>query len=323
MYLQYKESNYKSTSCYFYEAINIEKNIQIERKGGVCINIKGGKIKRFLIALLVIFLLSMSTLIVHATVNDITGHWAQEVIQKWLDKKLASGYTDGTFRPNNPITRAEFMILVNNVFGFTNEKDIAFTDVNEGQWFYDTVRKAVAAGYIEGYSDGSLKPNNSITREEVATIIAKIMKLELNSSKTEIFADKEKINWSKGYIGAVVNKGLMKGYPDGTFRPQNNITRAEALYALNNIMKVGESEGIKVIAKQDLFGITYMHVIVDEKIKPIEVRADEQVLEYDVKDGRWKGTRLDLEIGDIIQILIKGESGEERLFISIKAMEED
>lgn len=288
-------------------------------KGGIFIYIKR-KSRWTVIFTLVILLLPICTIKAKAAADDISGHWAEGVIQEWLDKNLAKGYADGTFRPNNPITRAEFMKLANSVFGFTAEVDIDYIDVEEGQWFYDTVRRATAAGYIEGYGDKSLRPNNPITREEVATIIAKIMKLELEESKVDHFKDEEEIKWSRGFVGAVVSKAYMQGYPNGSFKPKNNITRAEAVYALNNILK--EQGGIRVIAKQDFFGITYIHVIVGNDIKPLEVLADGIALEYDREDGRWKGTRLDLEIGDVIEILIKEEAGEERLSVTVKEMED-
>ncbi len=80
-----------------------------------------------------------------------------------------------------------------------------------------------------------MKPNNPITREEVATIISRIMKLEPAEKEVEKFKDKEEIKWSKPYVGAVSKAGYMIGFLDGQFKPANNITRAESLYALNDV----------------------------------------------------------------------------------------
>lgn len=271
--------------------------------------------KVFIVAILV----HMFPLIAFASITDVSGHWAEQVILQWVEDGLANGYPDGTFRPNNDITRAEFMKLVNNTFGFVEEVDIEYTDVPEGQWYYDIVKKAQAAGYIRGYDDGTIRPNNHITREEVATIIARIMNLEDNGEAVESFKDKDSIKWSKGYVGAVVVANYMKGYEDGTFRPQRNITRAEAVYALNNILTQGHIKGIQAIAKQDFFGITYIHVTVKD-VEITEVKANDINLSYDTKDGKWKGTILNLEIGDTVEVTVKGNGLDERIKVKVKDM---
>lgn len=269
--------------------------------------------------LVVVILVHMFPFISHAIITDISGHWAEDTILKWIEDGLADGYSDGTFRPNRDITRAEFMKLVNNTFGFVEETEIVYTDVIESQWYFDTVKKAQAAGYIDGYDDGTLRPNNPITREEVATIITRIMKLEENEEMVERFKDKDSIKWSRGYVGAVAKAGLMEGYDDGTFRPQRNITRAEAVYALNNILIQEHTDSIQATAKQDFFGITYIHVTVKGN-EVTEVKANGKNLDYDRKDSKWKGTILDLEIGDTIDITVKGNGLEKKVTVTVKDM---
>lgn len=268
----------------------------------------------------VILSISVIPLEAHGHIDDISGHWAEEVILEWIEKGLANGYSDGNFRPNNEITRAEFMKLTNNAFGFTEEKSINYMDVVEGQWFYDTVQKASAAGYVTGYKDNTIKPNNPITREEVATIIARIMNLDLNEKGIEDFIDKDKISWSSGYVGAVVAREYMIGFPDGSFKPQRNITRGEAIYALNNIIGKVKINDVEAIVKQDFLGITYIHVISNSEDKPTEVKANGQKLAYDENDGKWKGSTLDLEIGDIVKISVFRNGEEETMTIKVKDM---
>ncbi|WP_051533695.1 GLUG motif-containing protein [Desulfitibacter alkalitolerans] len=168
---------------------------------------------------------------------DISGHWANEVIKEWIEKDLITGYPDGTFKPNSSITRAEFMTLVNKAFGYKDEAQIEFSDVNDKAWFMGTVKKAAAAGYIGGYPDGTVRPNNPISRQEVAVVIAKIAGLSAEAESADLFTDALSIpGWSKGQIGAAAAAGYMGGYPDGSFRPANNITRAEAVMALNKTL---------------------------------------------------------------------------------------
>lgn len=76
-----------------------------------------------------------------AAPSDIAGHWAESVITQWQSKGLIQGYEDGTFKPGNTITRAEFVTLMNNAKGFWSEGSINFSDVKNGSWFYSAVRE--------------------------------------------------------------------------------------------------------------------------------------------------------------------------------------
>ena len=108
-----------------------------------------------------------------ASATDVSGHWAEEVITKWQDAGLISGYEDGTFKPENSVTRAEFAAMVNNALGFTEKGNVVFSDVKPGTWYYDAVAIAVEAGYCSGYEDGTFKPDATITRAEAAVMIAR------------------------------------------------------------------------------------------------------------------------------------------------------
>lgn len=166
--------------------------------------------------------------------SDIIDHWAESNIKQamedgWID-------TTNTFRPNDSITRAEFVKIVNRKFNFTEIEDITFTDVDKSAWYYQEVQKAVKAGYIKGYGDNTFKPNDKITREEVAVIITSIM----NNKQENL----EKIFWYKDYNmisswatssleGAVENEymGVLETY----LRPKDNITRAESVVTLQRV----------------------------------------------------------------------------------------
>ncbi len=173
-----------------------------------------------------------------ADVSDMNGHWAREIVQKWIDQGAVKGYEDGTFRPENSITRAEFMSLVNSLFGYNIANDIVFEDVATDAWYADTIGRAAAAGYIAGYPDGTIRPGSLISREETASILMKIMNLVSNEAATSAFKDLAAASWSKGAVGAVYSAGIMTGYPDGSFQAQNNIKRAEALVALDKALRI-------------------------------------------------------------------------------------
>lgn len=172
-----------------------------------------------------------------AAPSDIAGHWAESVITQWQNKGLIQGYEDGTFKPGNTITRAEFVTLMNNAKGFWSEGSINFSDVKNGSWFYSAVARAVAAGYVKGYSDGSFKPGNTITRAEAAVMIANAARLSANEAGAYRFTDVGSIPaWARGSVGAVVAAGYMTGYPDGSFYANASISRAEAVSSLNRML---------------------------------------------------------------------------------------
>lgn len=164
-------------------------------------------------------------------------HWAESVIAQWQSKGLIQGYEDGTFKPNNTITRAEFVTLMNNAKGFWSEGSINFSDVKNGSWFYSAVARAVAAGYVKGYSDDSFKPGNTITRAEAAVMIANAARLSANEAGAYRFTDVGSIPaWARGSVDAVVAAGYMTGYPDGSFDANASISRAEAVSSLNRML---------------------------------------------------------------------------------------
>jgi len=173
-----------------------------------------------------------------ATTNDINGHWAESTITSWINQGLAFGYEDRTFRPNAEVNRQEFTALVNRSFGFVQPEAIAFSDVAWTDWSYSDIAKAVKAGYVSGYPDGTFLPKKSMSRQEVAVVIAKILNLESSDSSTTFTDAIITATWSKGAIAAVVDHGIMGGFPDGSFRPLQAATRAESITILDRALKV-------------------------------------------------------------------------------------
>lgn len=148
------------------------------------------------------------------SVNDVSKHWAKEQINDWVSKGFVKGYSDNTFKPDKTITRAEFITMVNNVFGFVEKAPISFKDVKTSDWYNAEIAKAIEIGYVKGYSDGTMKPNAQISRQEVAAVIANILRLQAAENSTEIqkLKDiKDSKTWAKGAIGAVLEHGYMKG----------------------------------------------------------------------------------------------------------------
>ena len=159
---------------------------------------------------------------------DIEGHWAQTEIDTLLEKGVVRGYEDGSFRPDAPITRAEFVALLNRAAGIQpSGVSNSFTDVDSRDWFAGDAGLAAAIGTITGFEDGTFRPANPITRQEVAVILARA--LGLDSVEHPAFSDAKTIApWAESAVAAVASAGFMKGYPDGTFGAVRSVTRAEA-----------------------------------------------------------------------------------------------
>lgn len=184
-----------------------------------------------ILSLLLVFSLSV-TVIAATPLNDYETNWAKETIQSAFSSGIVHGYPDGSFKPNNEITRAEFFEMANNVFSFTSEAEITYPDVSRDAWYAPAVAKAIAAGYVVGCPDGTMKPEGKITRQEVAVVINRIKSLN-TVSDTLTFSDTLSIaDWSRQAVIGVAGSKIMVGYADGSFKPEAQITRAEALVAL-------------------------------------------------------------------------------------------
>ena len=197
------------------------------------------KSNKKLIPLILSFLIVISTFVPSfgvTPVNDYESHWAKDEIQLAFDAGIVKGYLDGSFKPDNTITRAEFFEIVNNTFNFNSMSEITYTDVEDDDWYASTIAKAKEAGYISGYPDGSIQPKGNISREETAVIISNLNGLTADSN-TANYTDAASISdWSKEDIIAVGEAGIMIGYPDGSFKPKAPLTRAEALVAVVKLL---------------------------------------------------------------------------------------
>jgi len=154
---------------------------------------KLGRLKKRSILLAALFcfmavLMPMSALAAD-TFTDTGSHWAKDKIESWAEKGYVSGYQDGSFKPDQNITRAEFMVIVNKAFGFTETEPINFSDVKAGAWYHDTIAAAKAAGYISGDPAGTMRPDDPITREEAASIIMRLKDLTANEGAASQFTD--------------------------------------------------------------------------------------------------------------------------------------
>ena len=171
--------------------------------------------------------------------------WAYGDIESLSGLGYISGYPDGSFKPGNTITRAEFVSILSKALKLAAYNPAApdFSDVAQGDWFYGSVEDAVYAGIVKGYGS-AFKPDDPITREEMAVILVNALneqdqaKSSMNSGTA--FTDDASISaWAKGFVAVAVQDGLIKGYPDdNSFRPKSAATRAEACAMIMNFLNI-------------------------------------------------------------------------------------
>ena len=168
--------------------------------------------------------------------SDIADHWASNEIQRWTDFGVIRGYDDGTFRPDNHITRAEFVAIINRVLGSTQQSEAEFSDVNPNSWYAVEIAKAVASGYMRGDVGGTMRPNDNVTREEAVVMLFRAFNVTLTQQNELEFADNNYISyWAVEAVSAFTNMEIITGFTDNTFRPQNNITRAETVVLIDRV----------------------------------------------------------------------------------------
>jgi len=170
-----------------------------------------------------------------AAFSDTASHWAGAAIDRWSGEKVITGFEDGTFRPDQPITRAQMASLLNKIFAWSEKAENQFVDLPDTVWYADAMLKANAAGVIRG-GDGRVRGEDTITRQEAAVMLYRAFQMEAQESAA-VFADQSAIaSWAAEAVATMSAKGYITGMPDGSFAPQGQLTRAQAATILNKIV---------------------------------------------------------------------------------------
>lgn len=172
--------------------------------------------------------------------TDIAGHWAERWINEAVEEGLINGYPDGTFKPNHPITRAEFTVMLVDALPLVGTgATLTFTDAAQIKgWAKQSIARAVQSGIITGYDDGSFRPDAQITRAEMAVMIARVMQLPMVGGTSTGFADDEDIpKWAKDAVEAIRKLGIVGGRGGDRFVPNDTATRAEATIMLLRMLE--------------------------------------------------------------------------------------
>ncbi len=166
--------------------------------------------------------------------------WAKDAIEILSQKGIISGY-DGSFRPDDTLSRCEMAKII-SVAANLNGGRADFADVSENDWFYEYVAAAMQAGLINGY-DGKFNPYTSITRQDVAVILYRLFGHKLELANDMNFKDSTLVaDYAREAISSLSKAGIINGYEDGSFKPQNSITRAEIAKLMSNCITLWEGE---------------------------------------------------------------------------------
>ncbi|MBY0116809.1 carbohydrate binding domain-containing protein [Paenibacillus xylanexedens] len=169
--------------------------------------------------------------------TDLTGHWSQSAVTRLQDLNLLKGYTDGTFKPSQVISRAEFVMILDRAFGFTgNAATGPYVDMTSDDWYYDVMVRANGSDIIEGTDREHLSPQQPITRQDAAVMVDRAFQLSAatNEDSEQLkFQDADEISgYAKKALTYLVDENILKGF-QGKLNPKAPITRAETATMLS------------------------------------------------------------------------------------------
>lgn len=173
--------------------------------------------------------------------TDMSKHWAADAVSKLAGKGIISGFEDGTFKPEEKVTRAQFTVMIAKARGLTEGEYCNLSDVEKGSWYEKSVNAAVSAGIVSGMGDGSFRPNEYIRRQDALLILYRAFGEKLQTGAAKSFADKEYISdYAKEAVDALSASGVVTGTDAGELKPIDNTSRAEVAALLARILEIGK-----------------------------------------------------------------------------------
>lgn len=194
-----------------------------------------------------------------ANYSDTESHWAKAAINEWSEYGVVQG-SDGRFRPNDPITRAEMATVIAKLLKLDKTAENKFSDVAAGAWYTENILKCADAGVITGYTDGTFRPGNKITRQEAIVMLGRAFAIaeEPNADLSAFKDASSAASWAVGFVGAMVSRDIVHGVSDTELALSANINRASVVTILSNAIdeyvtsaktvKVTEGSGIIIVA---------------------------------------------------------------------------
>ena len=224
--------------------------------------------KRRILSVLVILCLIASLLpmsVMAASYPDTDGHWAESSIDRWSNAAVVQG-TDGEFRPDLSITRAQIAAIFARLLRLPAASPAEYHDLTADAWYADAVSRCAAAGILTGYPDGTFRPNDPVTREQACAMLARALGIaEVRRAGLSDFPDAADTgDWAKGYVAAMLNRGILAGL-SGKLAPKAPVTRAQFVTMLDRAIAIyADKDGATVKAGDVGDGVI---VVVGENVK--------------------------------------------------------
>ena len=177
---------------------------------------------------------------------DIVGHWAEDVIRDLEARGILAGYEDGEFKPDIGVTRQEVAVIMTRALGLTEKAasdgywnaSTGFADDHSiADWARGSVNLMIEMGIYTGYDDGEFKPNKTILRQELIAVVMRYAAMTEAGMETAYDDSHEIHGYAESFIAHASELGIVNGYPDGTFKPLNNVTRAEAAKIIYGVIE--------------------------------------------------------------------------------------
>ena len=195
--------------------------------------------------------------------TDTTSPTQGAVVKTLPDEGIINGYPDYTFQPNLQITRAQAAAMITRAVDLPSVRPAAtFRDLQSSHYFYNEIQQLYRAGILDGYNN-HFYPDAPIKRGELAKMLT--LTFQLTESHTTAFPDVTSTNWATPYIGALVNANITRGYEDGTFKPNNHVTRGEFAYFIYRALYGPETTiDTKYVSDLTRYQPTYLNFIAYE-----------------------------------------------------------
>jgi hypothetical protein len=189
--------------------------------------------------------------------------------QQYRHTAYMKGYADGTFRPDRAITRAEMAAILARNLGFDGAGNAAssYADVPSTHWAVKEIEYVKQSGLMVGDGNGSFRPDALITRGEMAAIAARYKQLDTSGFTESSFSDVDAAYWGAAYIEAAKAAGILDGYGDGTYRPNGQLTRAEAVKIINRMFDRGPLYGVSRPSWSDVSATHWAFYEIEEASK--------------------------------------------------------
>lgn len=253
--------------------------------------------------------------------SDVNGHWAEFYISKVYNEHIIGGYPNGRFLPNKPVTRAEFIAMVNKTYDLDridSDEAVYYSDIAPTAWYYNDIQTAIAAGYAPGYEDNTFKPNTPITRQEAAVMLSNLIPAGKKGGNLKSFSDSKQVD--KAAVEAMtklIGKGYLGGYSDKKLHPADPITRAQAAKILSDVIDNEDIVTRKTVVDENdtkLTAKTYVgDVLIDEDLEEGSATIENCIILGDlIIEGGGDGT-ITLNNTRVVRAIVDKEDSSVRI----------